>query len=138
MNYGYDCDTVGWRRDKVAELAKELSELCENYEDKNGMNPYIEVDGLYPGIRLRRLTHLSDEDQEDLVREADKLFDKIMKGELNEESDSKNQSDSEPEIHSGSEAPGIRRKSNGNSAPERPRDSSDRGEESSKGPKRRY
>lgn len=85
MNYGYDSGSPNWHMGRVEELANALTKLCKSYKDKNGMQPYVEVDGLYPGVRIRRMTHLTDEQQDELVMKADKLYDKIMKGGIDEE-----------------------------------------------------
>lgn len=40
--------------------------------------PYVEVDQLYKGVRIRKITHLSDEQERTLIERADKLYLSIM------------------------------------------------------------
>jgi hypothetical protein len=83
MNYGFDETTPGWKREKKNELASELIILCAEYGGGGDSmrfsgNPYVEVDGLYQGVRLRKLTHLPEEVVEELVKRADEIFCKVM------------------------------------------------------------
>jgi hypothetical protein len=75
MNYGYDTS------DKDQELGLELMAYVSTLPaDKYGMRPYVEVDGLYAGVRIRRITHYSDEDRWKIVKGADAVYDRVMKG----------------------------------------------------------
>jgi hypothetical protein len=79
MNYGYACK--GWTNEKKKELAQRLRALLVTLElEKDSPDyPYIEVDGLYSGeVRIRRITHLSDETQGKLLIEADKIYEEIV------------------------------------------------------------
>jgi len=40
--------------------------------------PYIEIDGIGGPVAIRKLTHLSDEAQDELVAKADKIYREIM------------------------------------------------------------
>lgn len=76
VNYGYKC--TGWTDQEKQELAKLLSELCSNYyEHHNGkrgcLQPYVEIDGLYEGVRIRRITWLLEKDVHELVDKADEI-----------------------------------------------------------------
>lgn len=82
MNYGYDSETKYWDDSKVGKLVERLQKLIVNYkpeEDYENYIPYVEVDGLYDGVRLRRITHLSEADRKDLVSKADKIYLEVMK-----------------------------------------------------------
>ena len=80
MNYGYNSDTKGWDESKKYILASRLlTELnLANQWIPGGTKPYIEVDGLYEGVRIRKITHLSDEDRSSLVKKADKIYNEVM------------------------------------------------------------
>lgn len=80
MNYGYDSTTAGYRPSRKRKLATCLSELCAQarYVDGRGMKPYVEVDAMYPGVRIRRITHLTPGQEEELLREADEIFERVM------------------------------------------------------------
>jgi hypothetical protein len=78
MNYGYDQSSPGWRPSRAAQLAERLRPIAASFEDAYSMRPYIEVDGLYPGVRIRRITHLSDEQRQELVGIADGIYDRVM------------------------------------------------------------
>ena len=73
MNYGYD-DTASWSDAEKYGLAEALDALCANFPDRYGMHPYTEVDTLYAGVRIRRITHLTEEEQQELVRQADVFY----------------------------------------------------------------
>jgi len=78
MNYGYDKQVKGWKEEKKAELAYELSALCHEYPDAYNMYPYVETYGLYDGVRIRRITHLEEEKRRELVKRADTIYLKVM------------------------------------------------------------
>ena len=78
MNYGYDKTSLNWDENKKERLRHALSRLCYRYPDEHKMHPYVEVDGLYEGIRIRRITHLTEEKRRELVKKADILYLKIM------------------------------------------------------------
>ena len=74
MNYGYPPT----RFDK--ELAKRLTKLCQTFpKDSYGMSPYVEINGLYSGVRIRRITHYSDFQIRRIVEEADKIYNELEK-----------------------------------------------------------
>ncbi len=80
MNYGYDENSKGWKDDKKLILAETLSKELKLKTENNfgGEEPYIEVDGLYRGVRIRKITHLSDKERDDLVLKSDKIYNEIM------------------------------------------------------------
>ena len=84
MNYGYNANCKGWKENKKQELAKELSKELEypiGYpmgKANDGSSPYIEIDDFYDGVRIRRITWLSDEEKKELVKKADKIYNKLM------------------------------------------------------------
>lgn len=69
MNYGYGRGTRNWKRERQRKLASELGKIWGD----------VEVDGLYEGVRLRRITHLSDEDRTKLIQKADEIYAEVMK-----------------------------------------------------------
>jgi hypothetical protein len=80
MNYGYNRATPGYVRRRQARLAAALGALCAraDFADADGMHPYVEVDGLYEGVRIRRMTHLTGAQQDELLRWADEIYDRVM------------------------------------------------------------
>ena len=85
MNFGYNNKCKGWKEKYKWELAEELSKVLNvpietgNRAYKNdGSSPYIEVDGVYNGVRIRRITHLSSKAHEELVMTAEKIYKKVM------------------------------------------------------------
>ena len=80
VNYGYFCK--GWTEEQKLLLAKKLIVLVDrkNYNIKPySDNPYIEIDNLYDGVRIRKITYLSDEQVKELVSDADKIYLKVKK-----------------------------------------------------------
>ena len=82
MNYGYDSEREGWDPEKKQELAERLSDelglpVATAVSAPRG-KPYIEIDGLYEGVRIRRITNLSEGDREGLVKIADAVYDEVM------------------------------------------------------------
>jgi len=75
VNYGYDC--VGWSAAAKEELATELANLVRGLKDKNGNGPTIEVDGTYPGVRIRKLTWFSAEEIDRISDLADVIADGV-------------------------------------------------------------
>ncbi len=81
-NYGYDRRTKNWKENRKQMLVEALKiglELTEGWGFQNNPNqPYLETDGLYDGVRIRRITHLGDEGIKKLVGKADKIYDEVM------------------------------------------------------------
>ena len=71
VNYGYDC--VGRTADAKEELASELAKIAVTFTDRNGKTPTIEVDESYPGVRIRRMTWLTEEQILELTDQADRI-----------------------------------------------------------------
>jgi hypothetical protein len=40
--------------------------------------PYIEMDGMYSGVRIRKITALSEQQSRELIDRADKTYTEIM------------------------------------------------------------
>lgn len=74
MNYGYACP--GWSRQQKTALAAAISqELNEgDFKDARGQRPYLEVDGMYDGVRVRRITHLDESRIDALTKVCDALY----------------------------------------------------------------
>ena len=69
VNYGYDCKD--WPVEAKRELAKELEKLIDVRLDANGRQAEIELDGTYPGVRIRKLTWFKPQEIDDIVNQAD-------------------------------------------------------------------
>lgn len=92
VNYGYDPGIRAWDESKKGILANSLQELVDQIKkgskteladacmSSDGKAPYIEVNGMYPGVRIRKITHLNDEQQRELITKADLIYTEIMLG----------------------------------------------------------
>jgi hypothetical protein len=86
VNYGFDQRSIGFRVDRMDELAGRLRYLLAEFAPTAGRPAYVEVDEahpehevyLYPGVRMRRLTHYSDADLEQIYVRADAIYDDVM------------------------------------------------------------
>ena len=80
MNYGWHKDAPNWKEDRKILLAERLCrELPANMGwTPGGVTPYIELDGLYNGVRIRKITNLSEEDLDEFINRADKIYEEIM------------------------------------------------------------
>lgn len=71
VNYGYDCK--GWPVEVKRDLAKALENLIAGRLDTNGRPAEIELDGTYPGVRIRKLTWFKPQEIGDIVAQADEI-----------------------------------------------------------------
>lgn len=80
MNYGFNHETKGWKEDKKNILAYRLkTELnLDNGWVAGGKRPYIEIDGLYEGVRIRKITYLTDDEANKLIKKADDIYNEVM------------------------------------------------------------
>lgn len=80
MNYGYDKDTPGWKEDRKQLLAEMLAKKLPAHLGRmvGGVTPYIEVDGLYEGVRIRKITNIATEDRDSFIARADKIYHEVM------------------------------------------------------------
>jgi len=89
VNYGYGKKCRGWKPERKRELYNRLAELlresgyCVDFNDPNreGFTPYLELDSWMDdcdGVRIRAITHLSDEEKAELIRKADKIYLEVM------------------------------------------------------------
>lgn len=76
MNYGYE--PTDQDEELAVEIGKYLATLEPDEPGSRGMRPYVEVDLMYPGVRVRRLTHYSDQRQEEIIRGLDAIYDRIV------------------------------------------------------------
>lgn len=74
MNYGYNPTP---HDQEIAELISEM--LKEAPLDTRGHRAYVEVNVLYPGVRIRRLTHYTEAEVESIVKKADAIVDTILR-----------------------------------------------------------
>jgi len=80
MNYGYAPTPHD------GELERQLGEYVKTLPpDKYGMMPYVERDGLYAGVRIRRITHYSDDVINEIVKGAEKIYSDVMSQQKAEE-----------------------------------------------------
>ena len=97
MNYGYNKRCSDWNESRKWVLAEELEKALKrigfrkieietgnkNYKN-DGSSLYIEVDGAYGGVRIRRITHLSEFAHKKLVKESDRIYHLVMNNLLRE------------------------------------------------------
>jgi hypothetical protein len=82
MNYGYECK--GWTKQQKQKLAADLQGVIdimeitlEDLKKEGGAScdfPYIEIDGLYDGVRIRKITYLNDDQRKHLVITSDACY----------------------------------------------------------------
>jgi hypothetical protein len=75
MNYGYEPT----KHDDViaADLSELLSFIAEKYPDwpkEVWKRPYVEVDNLYRGVRIRKITYLTEAQENELIEKADAIY----------------------------------------------------------------
>jgi len=85
VNYGYGPDTRNWNESKKNELALLLEKLVSDmtkegkikvkYED---LAPYVEIDQMYRGVRIRKITHLTEEVADELIHRSDQIYTDLM------------------------------------------------------------
>jgi hypothetical protein len=85
VNFGYGPGMKGWEDRKAPLLAQRLQALLNTMEKQRKfdnihkeMRPYVETDGLYAGVRIRKITHLTNEVEHELIREAEKIYHDVM------------------------------------------------------------
>jgi len=85
VNFGWNKDCKGWKEKNKWQFAEALETALNipietgNKRYKNdGKSPYIEVDGAYGGVRIRRITWLSEKEHEKLIVNSEKIYKEIM------------------------------------------------------------
>jgi len=79
VNYGYGPYTEGYDKTKESELTTRLRDLIMQYQlEEYETSPYVEVDGLYHGVRIRKITNLPDEKKAELITKADQIYKETM------------------------------------------------------------
>lgn len=80
-NHGYNGKNKNWSEANKGELAHELSIELKIPIGKPdyAFIPYIEIDGEHGGVRIRRLTYLTPEAIEKIVKRADQIYSIVMK-----------------------------------------------------------
>jgi hypothetical protein len=84
-NYGFGENNESWNESRKNALAKSLTELIKDMEGegkfiglKEGQKPYVEVDVLYKGVTIRKMTYLEKKVQIELIERANKRYLGIM------------------------------------------------------------
>lgn len=79
MNYGYDKTNPNWKEERKQLLAARLTEMILPLQLNDALtSPYVEVDQQYPGVRVRRITNLSDEQRDVFIDTADAIYKSVM------------------------------------------------------------
>lgn len=81
MNYGYSEGTPGWDDTKKEELIQRLNVEVTSGQHKpekgyENYTPYLEIDGPFGGVRVRRITHLQDIRK--LIEHCDNIYQEVM------------------------------------------------------------
>lgn len=72
MNYGYK------PTDRDPELAEKISEYLTTIQsDERGQRAYVECNGLYDGVRIRRLTHYPQDQLEQIINVCDAIYETV-------------------------------------------------------------
>ncbi|MBU0494389.1 MAG: hypothetical protein KKB13_21275 [Chloroflexi bacterium] len=73
MNYGYSPTP------KDRELALGIQAFIMSLPpDEQGRRAYVELNGLYSGVRVRRLTHYPDDQLRNIVRGCDAIHERFL------------------------------------------------------------
>ena len=85
VNFGYGPGMKGWDDKKAPLLAQRLQALLKTMESARkfdglheGIRPYVEIDGMYEGVRIRKITHLEKRVCDELIQEAEKIYHDVM------------------------------------------------------------
>ena len=89
VNFGYGPGMKYWKEENKTKLASALNYLITNMQAEGTLkfqeniqcgtiDPYIEVDRLYKGVRIRHITHLTDESMQLLLENAEDVYRKVM------------------------------------------------------------
>jgi hypothetical protein len=79
MNYGFDSTTPLWKEDRKQKLADRLHTMVLPLQLADATTaPYVEVDQMYDGVRIRRITNLSEPALKVLVETAEAIYKSVM------------------------------------------------------------
>lgn len=77
VNYGWECKN--WTNEEKQTFAGALSVKLGipmfDVRENDGKSPYLEIDHNYEGVRIRRLTWLPEEKKDEIVKEANLIYD---------------------------------------------------------------
>jgi len=77
MNYGYECKN--WDPEAIYELSNALSSYIRMLPHFPIKQPYVEINGLYQGVRIRAITHMDEDEQMKLIKFADEEYLRIAR-----------------------------------------------------------
>ena len=64
------------------ESAWEINKYVDTIEpDSRGLRPYVEANGLYQGVWVRRLTHYPEQRRIEIQQELDRIYKRVIEGE---------------------------------------------------------
>lgn len=86
MYYGYGKETAGWIGRRKHQLAIQLSNMLQEQnflpdDEHANYTPYIQSGADF--VVIRRITHLSEDDQDKLVMLADQIYKQLMEATVN-------------------------------------------------------
>ena len=75
MNYGYECK--GWTAEQKERLAQKFSEILRgaSYVVGSTIRATIEVDEAYPGVRVRKMTWMTEKSFANVTAAMDRAYD---------------------------------------------------------------
>lgn len=88
VHYGYDRRQPDYKVDREATLLERLSDMVDDFRTKHGLQaqgrPYVDTRGasfergLMQGVFIRGMTHLTKEQDAELVKLADDVYRRVM------------------------------------------------------------
>jgi len=87
VSFGYGPSCRGWKEENKFKLHRAFWDLLDEMTQEGkfehvaheGHRPYVDdVDAMYEGVEIRKLTHLGPEVERELVLRAETIYRKIM------------------------------------------------------------
>ena len=83
--YGYGSDSEGWKDERKVELADRLSEMVDWKKENHEISVKRTIEGNAPfvrmytdGVYIRKITHLSEDQQDKHMEDADVIYKEVM------------------------------------------------------------
>jgi len=82
MFYSYGKSTKGWKEEKKDELFQKLVDLIKKVNPENNCfwakTPWIQKNGHYGSVTIRKITHLNSSSRKRLKSKADAIYREVM------------------------------------------------------------
>jgi hypothetical protein len=77
--YTYDETTIGWNAEKKEELIKKLKDVTFGIRGGVGRRrPYVDGVSFRSGVMIRRMEFIPEEQRQELIRQADRIYREVM------------------------------------------------------------